>query len=78
MVTNHSTKNTPGPDGYPGEFYQTLKEEIRSILHNVFEKIEEEGTLLISFTKASITLISKLDKDITGRQHTSILTDQSS
>ena len=38
--------------------------EITPVLHNLFEKIEEEGTLPNSFYEASITLTAKADKTI--------------
>ena len=41
-----------------------LKEEIIPILYNLFQKVKEERTVYNSFYEASITLISKLDKDI--------------
>ena len=50
---------SPGLDGFPGEFYQTFKEELAPILLNLLQKTEMEGKLLISFYKASITLILK-------------------
>ena len=63
------TNKSPRPDGSTGEFYQTYKEELILILLKVFQKIEEEGTLLKSFCGATITLIPKPDKDITRKEN---------
>lgn len=45
LIKNYSIKKTPGPDGFTGEFYQTLKEEIMLILYQLFQKTEEEESL---------------------------------
>ena len=59
---------SPGPDGFTGKLYQTFREELMPILLKLFQKISQKGTLLISFYKATITLIPKPDKDNTQKR----------
>ena len=60
---------SPGSDGLTREFYEAFKEELTSILHRLFQKIQEEGRLPNSFCEASIILIPKPDKDITKKEN---------
>ena len=68
MIKNLPKNKSPGLDGFTGVFYQTFREELMPILLKLFKKIAEEGTLLNSFYKATITLIPKPDKDNTKRE----------
>ena len=52
-------KKSPGPENFTSECYHAFKEEITSILYNLFQKTEEEGSLPNSSYEANITPIPK-------------------
>ena len=69
MIKSLPKKESPGPNGFTGGFYQTFREELIPILLKLFQKIAEEATLPNSFYEATITPIPKPDKDNTKKEH---------
>ena len=62
VIKKLPTHNSPGPDGFTGEFYKAFKDELTPILPRLFQKIQDRR-LPNSFYEASIILIPKPDKD---------------
>ena len=69
VIKKLPTPKRPGPVGSTGEFYKAIKEEVTTLLHRLFKKIQTDGRLPNSFYEASIILISKPDKDTTKKEN---------
>ena len=69
VIENLLKNKSLGPDGFSGEFYQTLKKDLVPILLKLFQKIEEDRTLPNTFYKTTITLIPKPNKNNTKKEN---------
>uniref|UniRef100_A0A9J8AZK4 Reverse transcriptase domain-containing protein n=1 Tax=Cyprinus carpio carpio TaxID=630221 RepID=A0A9J8AZK4_CYPCA len=54
---------TPGPDGFPVEFYKKFSSQLSPLLFNMFNHSLDQSTLPPSLTQAHITVLLKPDKD---------------
>ena len=68
VISSLPTKQSPGPDGFSTEFYQTFKENLTPTLLKLFHKIERDVTLPNSSYQSTITLIPKPHKDPTKKE----------
>lgn len=57
---------SPGPDGYPVEFFKKFSDSLAPLLLEMFEDSLKKGALPLTLTQASISLLLKKDKDPTN------------
>ena len=69
VIKDFPTNKSLGPHGLTGKFYQIFREELTPILLKLFQSIAEGGPLPNSFDEATITLLTKPDKDVTKKEN---------
>ena len=62
VLKNLQTNKSPGPDGFPGEFYQKFEAAIIPIVLKLFQKIEgEENFLTHSMKPALLSFLNQTE-----------------
>ena len=69
VIKNFPKNKSPGQDDFTGKFYQTFREKLTPILLKLFQNNTERRTFPNSFYDVTITLIPKLDKDVTKEEN---------
>ena len=69
VIKKHPKNKSPEPDGFIAKFYQTLREELTTLLLKRLQKTAEEVTFPSLFSEATITLMPKPDKDTTKKEN---------
>ena len=67
---------SPGPDGFKGEFFHTFREKLISIFLKLLQKFSEEETLLNLFCEATISLTKPERDNIQKRKLQANITDE--
>ncbi|KAA8577775.1 hypothetical protein FQN60_005362, partial [Etheostoma spectabile] len=62
-ISQMQSNKTPGPDGYPVEFFKKFSAQLAPILLEVYNDSLERGVLPPTLNQALISLIVKKDKD---------------
>uniref|UniRef100_A0AAX7UUT1 Reverse transcriptase domain-containing protein n=1 Tax=Astatotilapia calliptera TaxID=8154 RepID=A0AAX7UUT1_ASTCA len=57
------TGRSPGPDGFPMEFYKEFSSKLTPILESVYAESFATGNLPQTLTQATISVLLKKDKD---------------
>lgn len=70
VIKNLANKKSPGPNAFDAESYKTFTDIMSPILFKFFKEMKRDRVLPYSLMKAKITLIPKLDKDLTNKNKT--------
>lgn len=62
-ISSLQAGKTPGPDGFPAEFYRTCAEDLAPKFHSMLLSSLREGALPTSMSEAVIVVISKPGKE---------------
>lgn len=62
-ISSLQSGKTPGPDGFPCEFYKVLSSKLSPLLCAVFSETHTKGFLPQTFTQATISVTLKKNKD---------------